>query len=93
MHPVGVRPHPILLLGQCGTPASIALHANPRALLLVTPLCRPLDTNSSLNPAFANFNHVIFWYCDGGSFSGNAVEPQVVNGEKVWYESIVVTLT
>jgi len=45
----------------------------------------PLDTDAKLNPAFANFHHVVLWYCDGGSFSGNADQPQIVNGSKVWY--------
>jgi hypothetical protein len=31
----------------------------------------PLGDSSVTNPSFANFNHVMFWYCDGGSFTGD----------------------
>ena len=36
-----------------------------------------LDTNPPANPAFADFNHVILWYCDGYSFAGNRDAPYV----------------
>ena len=45
----------------------------------------PLDADPSMNPAFAHFHHVIFWYCDGGSFSGDRQAPEVVDGQQVWY--------
>eukprot|EP00051_Salpingoeca_urceolata_P027562 m.482060 g.482060 ORF g.482060 m.482060 type:complete len:396 (+) comp22419_c0_seq1:238-1425(+) len=32
-----------------------------------------LEQDPSLNP-FANFNHVIMWYCDGASFTGDRAE-------------------
>ena len=31
----------------------------------------PIDPNESNNPTFFSYNHVILWYCDGASFSGN----------------------
>jgi len=34
----------------------------------------PLGDDPSLNPAFAHFNRVMLWYCDGGSFSGDVAE-------------------
>ena len=34
-----------------------------------------IDNNSSINPTFANFNRVLLWYCDGGSWSGDRSEP------------------
>lgn len=34
-----------------------------------------MDSDPSLNPTFASFHRVIFWYCDGASFSGDRTEP------------------
>lgn len=50
-----------------------------------------LDPNAATNPDFANFHHVVLWYCDGGSFSGDRAEPVVVASggrslnQKVYY--------
>ena len=44
----------------------------------------PLDTDPAMNPAFAHFHHVVLWYCDGGSFSGDRADPQVVDGANIW---------
>eukprot|EP01052_Picozoa_sp_SAG31_P010456 SAG31_NODE_573_length_13971_cov_5.931949_8_plen_113_part_00 len=32
----------------------------------------PLDPDPAKNPSFANFNHVVLFYCDGASFASNA---------------------
>ena len=34
-----------------------------------------LSADPKLNPDFAHFHHVVLWYCDGGSFSGDRDEP------------------
>lgn len=34
-----------------------------------------LDADPSINPEFHDFNRVLFWYCDGASFSGNRNTP------------------
>ena len=31
----------------------------------------PIDPDRQRNPAFADFNHVVLWYCDGASFTGD----------------------
>jgi hypothetical protein len=35
----------------------------------------PLDTDPSSNPMFHDYHHVVLWYCDGASFSGNREDP------------------
>jgi hypothetical protein len=37
-----------------------------------------LDPDPGTNPDFAHFHHVVLWYCDGGSFSGDRAAPLVV---------------
>ena len=37
------------------------------------------------DPAFQDYTAVYAMYCDGGSWTGNAESPVVVNGKKVWY--------
>ena len=50
-----------------------------------------LDPNLATNPDFANHHHIVLWYCDGGSFSGDRTEPVVVASggrtpnQKIWY--------
>lgn len=43
------------------------------------------SSDCSLNEVFCDANRVILWYTDGGSFTGNAAAPAVVNGDQVWY--------
>lgn len=38
----------------------------------------PLHPSETLNPAFANYNRVLLWYCDGASFAGGVEQPVVV---------------
>jgi hypothetical protein len=35
----------------------------------------PMDNDPAVNPEFYNYNRVVLYYCDGGSFSGNKDEP------------------
>ena len=44
-----------------------------------------LDNDPTSNPTFAHANHVELWYCDGGSFSGDAAEAVVINGKKLYF--------
>jgi hypothetical protein len=37
------------------------------------------------DPAFQDYTAVYAMYCDGGSWTGNAESPVVVNGKQVWY--------
>jgi len=37
------------------------------------------------NPDFYSWNHVIFAYCDGASFTGCADQPTIVNGKKLYF--------
>jgi len=37
------------------------------------------------NPDFYSWNHVVFAYCDGASFTGAAEEPVVVNNTKLYF--------
>ena len=79
--------------GWCTSPATCAARA--RGIIGSSNTLRkhqptfafggPLDTDPAMNPAFAHFHHVVLWYCDGGSFSGDRAEPQVVDGTNVWY--------
>lgn len=34
------------------------------------------------NPLMAGWNHVVLWYCDGASFSGDKTEPYMYNSSK-----------
>eukprot|EP00750_Incisomonas_marina_P018288 INCI2807.1.p1 GENE.INCI2807.1~~INCI2807.1.p1 ORF type:complete len:439 (-),score=56.39 INCI2807.1:65-1381(-) len=49
-----------------------------------------VDPDPTVNPDFADFNHVIFFYCDGASFSGNASEPVKVDGADIYFRGRVV---
>lgn len=50
-----------------------------------------LDPNPATNPDFAHHHHIVLWYCDGGSFSGDRTEPVVVASggrtpnQRIWY--------
>jgi len=44
-----------------------------------------LNDNETDNPDFYSWNHVVFAYCDGASFTGDADEPVVVNGQKIYF--------
>ena len=37
------------------------------------------------DPAFQGYTAVYAMYCDGGSWTGNADSPVVVNGKQIWY--------
>ncbi|KAJ9467000.1 Pectin acetylesterase 3 [Diplonema papillatum] len=43
-----------------------------------------MSDNCTVNPLFCNYNHVNIKYCDGNSFAGNADEPMVYNGTKLY---------
>ncbi|KAJ9466999.1 Pectin acetylesterase 8 [Diplonema papillatum] len=44
-----------------------------------------MSSNCSVSPVFCNYNHVKMKYCDGNSFAGNADEPMVYNGTKLYF--------
>lgn len=46
-----------------------------------------LDESPKVSPIFAGFNHVVLWYCDGASFSGDREDPHVdeKTGTKVYF--------
>merc|ERR1712137_173987 len=43
------------------------------------------DETGALSPVLAGYNHVILWYCDGASFSGDREEPIVYNGKNIFF--------
>ena len=46
----------------------------------------PLGRDPLRNPSWATWNHVMFWYCDGGSFTGDRTDPATTaDGRKVWF--------
>ena len=44
-----------------------------------------LDENPTASPVLAGYNHVVLWYCDGASFSGDAEQPADVDGTKIYF--------
>jgi hypothetical protein len=44
-----------------------------------------LSSDPQVNPDFHTWNAIHFNYCDGGSYAGNADEPVVYNGAKLWF--------
>ena len=44
-----------------------------------------LSEDAKENPDFYSWNHVLFAYCDGASFTGDVDMPEVVNGTKLYY--------
>lgn len=44
-----------------------------------------MGEDPTANPDFHDWNVAYFQYCDGASFSGNANDPMVVEGNKLWY--------
>ena len=44
-----------------------------------------LSTDPALNPVTGGWNIIYLWYCDGGSFSGDADAPLDANGTKLWF--------
>jgi len=47
-----------------------------------------LSEDPTINADFHSWNHVVFGYCDGASFSGAADEPIIVNNTKVYFRGI-----
>ena len=47
-----------------------------------------LSEDPNVNSDFHSWNHVVFGYCDGASFSGAADEPIVVNNTKVYFRGL-----
>ncbi len=41
--------------------------------------------NATQNPDFAQWSAIYMPYCDGASFSGDATDPVVVNGTKIYF--------
>lgn len=39
----------------------------------------------AVNPLMAGWNHVVLWYCDGASFTGDKTEPYNVNGTLLYF--------
>jgi hypothetical protein len=44
-----------------------------------------LSASAAENPAMANWSFAWVHYCDGASFTGDATEPKIVNGQPLWY--------
>uniref|UniRef100_A0A7S2X7J1 Pectin acetylesterase n=1 Tax=Lotharella oceanica TaxID=641309 RepID=A0A7S2X7J1_9EUKA len=44
-----------------------------------------IDSDSSINPLFADAHRVYIPYCDGWFFSGNKDDPVVVNGKTIYF--------
>jgi len=44
-----------------------------------------LGEDPEQNPDFFSWNHVVFAYCDGASFTGAADKPIIVNGTKLYF--------
>jgi len=47
-----------------------------------------LNSNTTVNPDFADFNHVFLPYCDGASFTGDADSPVVVDNTTVYFRGL-----
>mmetsp|Transcript_14297 Transcript_14297/g.33918 ORF Transcript_14297/g.33918 Transcript_14297/m.33918 type:complete len:383 (+) Transcript_14297:67-1215(+) len=47
------------------------------------------DTNE--NPLMHNWNHVFVRYCDGGYYSGDLLEPKIVDGKELFYRGKYIT--
>jgi len=44
-----------------------------------------LSESQAENPEFYSWNHVVFAYCDGASFTGMRSEPVTVKGKQIYY--------
>jgi len=44
-----------------------------------------LSDSESENPEFYSWNHVVFAYCDGASFTGSRIDPVHVKGKTIYY--------
>ncbi len=49
-----------------------------------------MGSNSTLNPTMYNWNHIYFRYCDGGSFSGNRMDPIIQNNAKMYFRGKLI---
>ena len=49
-----------------------------------------MDPDPTINPDFAGWNHVILWYCDGGSYSGARSTPLPANGTELWFQGLFI---
>jgi len=47
------------------------------------------DTNE--NPLMHDWNHVFIRYCDGGYYSGDLLEPKIVDGKELFYRGKYIT--
>jgi len=47
-----------------------------------------LSEDPSVNPDFYTWNHVVFAYCDGASFTGAADKPVVVDNKKIYFRGL-----
>jgi hypothetical protein len=50
-----------------------------------------LMRDPSQNPLMHNWNHIFVRYCDGGYFSGDRLEPEVVDGKELFYRGRYIT--
>lgn len=69
---------------DCAARAATALGSSAR-MPATLAIGGPLAEDAAENPDFASWNHVVFAYCDGASFTGTADEPDEVDGRKVYY--------
>jgi len=46
------------------------------------------SSDPKVNPDFATWNHVMFAYCDGASFTGSVDDPVEVNGKKIYFRGL-----
>eukprot|EP01084_Bolivina_argentea_P141557 248732_1 len=45
-----------------------------------------LNNDKNKNPLMADWNHIFVRYCDGGFYAGNKPQPDVYNGQNIYYK-------